>query len=149
MRALHDLVQSGKVRYIGASSMWTWEFATYQFVAERNGWTKFVAMQNKFSALVGHPFGSRVRGLLLNLNATCPVPRGRSWSQSRLKRVRLNLTRSETARDDSILQRDWHRLSPLVLPQRKLCFRSSLASSESFTVRTSGTTSLSTRSKHS
>lgn len=45
MKALHDLVQSGKVRYIGASSMWTYQFAQLQFVAEKNGWTKFVSMQ--------------------------------------------------------------------------------------------------------
>ncbi|TDZ99559.1 Aldo-keto reductase AMT2 [Colletotrichum sidae] len=46
MRALHDLVQVGKIRYIGASSMWATQFAQMQFVAERNGWTKFVSMQN-------------------------------------------------------------------------------------------------------
>jgi aryl-alcohol dehydrogenase-like predicted oxidoreductase len=34
MKALHDLVQSGKIRYIGASSMWTWQFAHYNHVAE-------------------------------------------------------------------------------------------------------------------
>ncbi|KAI1372620.1 Aldo/keto reductase [Hypoxylon crocopeplum] len=46
MKALHDLVQAGKVRYIGASSMWATQFARMQAVAERNGWTKFVSMQN-------------------------------------------------------------------------------------------------------
>lgn len=46
MEALHDLVKSGKVRYIGASSMWTYQFAKMQFVAEQRGWTKFVSMQN-------------------------------------------------------------------------------------------------------
>jgi aryl-alcohol dehydrogenase-like predicted oxidoreductase len=45
MRALHDLVAAGKIRYLGASSMWTYQFAMMQFCAERNGWTKFVAMQ--------------------------------------------------------------------------------------------------------
>jgi len=49
MKALHDLVQSGKVHYIGASSMWTYQFAKMQFVAEKNGWTKFVSMQNHYS----------------------------------------------------------------------------------------------------
>jgi aryl-alcohol dehydrogenase-like predicted oxidoreductase len=49
MKALHDLVQVGKVRYIGASSMWATEFANLQFVAERNGWTKFVSMQNYYN----------------------------------------------------------------------------------------------------
>ena len=51
MKALHDLVQSGKVRYIGASSMFAYQFATMQFVAEKNGWTKFVSMQNHYSLL--------------------------------------------------------------------------------------------------
>ena len=51
MKALHDLVESGKVHYIGASSMWTYQFATMQFTAEKNGWTKFVSMQNAYSLL--------------------------------------------------------------------------------------------------
>ncbi|KAL2265956.1 hypothetical protein VTJ83DRAFT_5308 [Remersonia thermophila] len=51
MKALHDLVQSGKVRYIGASSMWATQFARMQFCAERNGWTKFVSMQNHYNLL--------------------------------------------------------------------------------------------------
>lgn len=46
MEALHDVVKSGKVRYIGASSMYAWQFAKAQHIAERNGWTKFVSMQN-------------------------------------------------------------------------------------------------------
>ncbi|KAK8161262.1 aldo-keto reductase [Phyllosticta citrichinensis] len=49
MEALHDLVKSGKVRYIGASSMWTYQFAQMQFCAEKRGWTKFVSMQNHYS----------------------------------------------------------------------------------------------------
>lgn len=46
MKALHDLVQSGKVRYIGASTMYTWQFQKAQYIAEKNGCTKFVSMQN-------------------------------------------------------------------------------------------------------
>ena len=49
MKALHDVVQSGKVRYIGASSMWATQFAQLQFIAEKNGWTKFVSMQNYYN----------------------------------------------------------------------------------------------------
>ncbi|KAL9097399.1 MAG: hypothetical protein Q9165_000294 [Trypethelium subeluteriae] len=49
MKALHDLVQAGKVHYIGASSMWTYQLARMQFVAEKNGWTKFVSMQNQYN----------------------------------------------------------------------------------------------------
>ncbi|KAF4215935.1 hypothetical protein CNMCM5878_007666 [Aspergillus fumigatiaffinis] len=51
MKALHDLVQSGKVRYIGASSMWATQFARMQFCAEANGWTKFISMQNQYNLL--------------------------------------------------------------------------------------------------
>ncbi len=49
MKALHDVVQSGKVRYIGASSMWTYQFAQLQFIAEKNRWTKFISMQNLYN----------------------------------------------------------------------------------------------------
>ncbi|KAH0584694.1 hypothetical protein H2248_010221 [Termitomyces sp. 'cryptogamus'] len=51
MKALHDLVQSGKVRYIGASSMRSWQFALMNEVADKHGWTKFVSMQSEFSLL--------------------------------------------------------------------------------------------------
>jgi aryl-alcohol dehydrogenase-like predicted oxidoreductase len=49
MEALHDTVKAGKVRYIGASSMFAWQFAKAQHVAEINGWTKFVSMQNHYN----------------------------------------------------------------------------------------------------
>jgi aryl-alcohol dehydrogenase (NADP+) len=49
MEALHDVAKAGKVRYLGASSMWTWQFATMQFAAERHGWTKFISMQNHYN----------------------------------------------------------------------------------------------------
>jgi 1-deoxyxylulose-5-phosphate synthase len=51
MAALHDVVRAGKARYLGASSMWAWQFATMQHVAERNGWTRFVSMQDQYSLL--------------------------------------------------------------------------------------------------
>ena len=51
MRALHDVVQSGKVRYIGASSMYTWEFARLQYIAKSNGWTEFISMQPFYNLL--------------------------------------------------------------------------------------------------
>jgi aryl-alcohol dehydrogenase (NADP+) len=49
MRALHEIVKSGKVRYIGASSMFAWQFAKAQFSAEMADWTRFVAMQNHYN----------------------------------------------------------------------------------------------------
>jgi len=49
MEALHDLVKSGKVRYLGASSMYAWQFSKAQYTAELHGWTKFVSMQNHYN----------------------------------------------------------------------------------------------------
>jgi len=49
MEALHDLVRAGKVRYLGASSMWAWQFAKMQHAAERHGWTRFISMQNHYN----------------------------------------------------------------------------------------------------
>jgi aryl-alcohol dehydrogenase-like predicted oxidoreductase len=46
MEALHDVVRAGKARYIGASSMFAWQFAQAQHIAESRGWTRFVSMQN-------------------------------------------------------------------------------------------------------
>jgi 1-deoxyxylulose-5-phosphate synthase len=51
MEALSDLVRSGKVRYIGASSMFAWQFAKAQHAAEVGGWTRFVSMQNHYNLL--------------------------------------------------------------------------------------------------
>lgn len=45
MEALHDIVKAGKARYIGASSMFAWQFAKAQFTAERHGWTRFISIQ--------------------------------------------------------------------------------------------------------
>ncbi len=49
MEALHDVVKAGKARYIGASSMWAWQFARAQQVAKENGWTRFATMQNHYN----------------------------------------------------------------------------------------------------
>jgi 1-deoxyxylulose-5-phosphate synthase len=51
MQALHDLVRSGRVRYIGASSMFAWQFAKAQRVAELHGLTKFISMQNHYNLI--------------------------------------------------------------------------------------------------
>lgn len=51
MRALNDLVTEGKVRYIGASSMYAWQFQKAQYTAEKNGWVKFVTMQGHYNLL--------------------------------------------------------------------------------------------------
>lgn len=51
MEALHDVVKAGKARYIGASVMHVWQFLKAQHVAEKNGWTRFVSMQNHYNLI--------------------------------------------------------------------------------------------------
>jgi 1-deoxyxylulose-5-phosphate synthase len=51
LEALHDMVKAGKVRYIGASSMYAWQFAKALYLAEKHGWTRFVSMQNHMNLL--------------------------------------------------------------------------------------------------
>jgi aryl-alcohol dehydrogenase-like predicted oxidoreductase len=51
MKALHDVVKAGKARYLGASSMWAWQFAKLQHAADLHGWTRFVSMQNQYGVI--------------------------------------------------------------------------------------------------
>ena len=51
MEALHDVVKAGKARYIGASSMFAWQFASMQHAADLGGWTRFVSMQDQYNLL--------------------------------------------------------------------------------------------------
>ncbi len=51
MEALHDVVKAGKVRYLGASSMWAWQFAKLQRAADLGGWTRLVSMQDQYNLL--------------------------------------------------------------------------------------------------
>jgi 1-deoxyxylulose-5-phosphate synthase len=51
LEALHDVVQAGKARYIGASSMHAWQFSKTLYISERNGWTRFATMQNHYNLL--------------------------------------------------------------------------------------------------
>jgi 1-deoxyxylulose-5-phosphate synthase len=51
LEALHDVVKAGKARYIGASSMYAWQFAKALYTADRHGWTRFVSMQNHYNLL--------------------------------------------------------------------------------------------------
>ena len=51
MEALHDVVKAGKARYIGASTMFAWEFERLQNIAEKHNWTKFVSMQNQYNLI--------------------------------------------------------------------------------------------------
>jgi len=51
LEALHDVIKSGKARYIGASSMYAWQFSKAQYTARQNGWTPFASMQNHYNLL--------------------------------------------------------------------------------------------------
>ena len=51
IEALHDVVKAGKARYIGASSMWAWQFSQALYTADRHGWTRFVSMQDHYNLL--------------------------------------------------------------------------------------------------
>jgi 1-deoxyxylulose-5-phosphate synthase len=51
MEALHDVVRAGKARYLGASSMWAWQFAKMQHAADLNGWSRFVSMQDQYNLM--------------------------------------------------------------------------------------------------
>jgi 1-deoxyxylulose-5-phosphate synthase len=51
MEALHDVVRAGKARYIGASSMFAWQFVKAQYAAEHHGWTRFASMQNHYNLI--------------------------------------------------------------------------------------------------
>jgi aryl-alcohol dehydrogenase-like predicted oxidoreductase len=51
MEALHDVVKAGKARYIGASSMWAWQFAKMQHAADLHGWTRFVSMRDQYNLM--------------------------------------------------------------------------------------------------
>jgi 1-deoxyxylulose-5-phosphate synthase len=80
MEALHDVVKAGKARYLGASSMWAWQFAKLQHVAELNGWTRFISMQDQYS-LMQREEEREMFGLLADQGVSsipwCPLAKGR------------------------------------------------------------------------
>ena len=80
MEALHDVVKSGKARYIGASTMWAWQFAKAQGVARANGWTPFISMQNQINLLYREEEREMVQLCLdqgVGLIPWSPIARGR------------------------------------------------------------------------
>ncbi len=107
MEALHDVVRAGKARYLGASSMWAWQFATAQHVAEANGWTPFVSMQDHYNLL----YREEEREMLplcadqgVGVIPWSPLARGRltrDWDEE--------TTRSETDQFGKSLYRDEDR----------------------------------------
>jgi len=104
MEALHDVVRAGKARYIGASSMWAWQFAKALHVAERHGWTPFVTMQNHYNLIYREEEREMLplcRDAGIGVLPWSPLARGkltRPWDAA--------TARSETDRFGSSLYRD-------------------------------------------
>ena len=116
MEALHEVVKSGKARYIGASSMYAWQFAKAQHVAEANGWTRFVSMQNHYNLIYREeeremlplcadqgvgviPWSPLARGLLARAGSTTPAGTARSDADTRIDGL------YDSENDQSILAR--------------------------------------------
>jgi len=91
MEALHDIVRSGKARYIGASTMHGWQFARMNHVARENGWTPFINMQCQFSLL----YRENERELIpycqdQGIAVTCFSPLARGWLTGARNQERAN-----------------------------------------------------------
>jgi aryl-alcohol dehydrogenase-like predicted oxidoreductase len=91
METLHDLVKAGKVRYLGASSMWAWQFAKMQYTADLHGWTRFISMQDQYSLLMREE-EREMFGLLADQGVGClpwsPLAKGwltRPWGERTLR----------------------------------------------------------------
>ena len=104
MEALHDVVKAGKARYLGASSMWAWQFAKMQHTAELHGWTRFVSMQDQYS-LLAREEEREMFGLLADTGVGSipwsPLAAGlvtRPWGQS-------GTTRSDTSSTEDMFGR--------------------------------------------
>ncbi|KAF2787184.1 Aldo/keto reductase [Melanomma pulvis-pyrius CBS 109.77] len=93
MKALNDVVESGKVRYIGASSMAAWEFQTLQNIAEKKGWHKFISMQNYYNLIYREEEREMIpycQDTGVGLIPWSPIARGaltRPWSDRSTKRA--------------------------------------------------------------
>jgi aryl-alcohol dehydrogenase-like predicted oxidoreductase len=93
LEALHDVVKAGKVRYIGASSMYAWQFAKALYLSRLNGWTRFVSMQNHYNLLYREE-EREMMGLCRSENTAVlpwsPLARGRltrPWQSQTTSRV--------------------------------------------------------------
>jgi len=97
LEALHDAVKCGKVRYIGASSMYAWQFAKALYLAQRHGWTRFVSMQNHYNLLYREEEREMIPLCLsegVGVIPWSPLARGRltrAWHSEHTKRYETDL----------------------------------------------------------
>lgn len=125
MEALHDVVKAGKARYIGASSMWTWQFAKAQFTADLHGWTRFVSMQNHYNLA----FREEEREMIpfcidqgVGVIPWSPIARG-FLAGNRVRNQQGNTTRSEEDRKSHWLydsDADWETLDRCIAVGKRL-----------------------------
>ncbi len=91
LEALHDVVKSGKVRYLGASSMYAWQFSKALHLARQHGWTAFVSMQNHYNLLYREEeremmplcIAERIAGTSMATSYTCQRSKGTARSSSK------------------------------------------------------------------
>jgi 1-deoxyxylulose-5-phosphate synthase len=107
MEALHDVVRAGKARYLGASSMWAWQFAKLQYAADLGGWTRFISMQNQYS-LVQREEEREMFGLLADQGVGSipwsPLAKGRlarPWDEQSTKRAEVDPLHSRYQGDEN------------------------------------------------
>jgi len=106
LEALHDIVKAGKVRYIGASSMYAWQFAKALYTADLNGWTRFVSMQNHINLLSREEEREMLplcREENIAVMPWSPLARGRltrDWGQSSERSENDDIARNLYADDD-------------------------------------------------
>jgi aryl-alcohol dehydrogenase-like predicted oxidoreductase len=106
MEALHDVIRAGKARYIGASSMWAWQFSKLQYTARLHGWTTFVSMQNQYS-LMQREDEREMFGLLADQGVGSvpwsPLAKGRlarPWGEQTARSENDNIARQILRNDD-------------------------------------------------
>lgn len=115
MQALDEVVRSGKARYIGASSMYAWQFAKAQYIAERHGWARFVSMQNHYNLLYREEEREMLplcRDMGVGVIPWSPLARGR-LTGSRSRSNEQHGTRRATS--DTYARRFYSDSSPEVL----------------------------------
>jgi aryl-alcohol dehydrogenase-like predicted oxidoreductase len=96
LEALHDVVKAGKARYIGASSMYAWQFAKALYLADLHGWTRFVTMQNHYNLLYREEEREMIglcRSEGIGVTPWSPLARGRlarAWQSESTKRYQTD-----------------------------------------------------------
>jgi aryl-alcohol dehydrogenase (NADP+) len=106
MQALNDVVRAGKVRYIGASSMFAWQFTKAQYVAALNGWTRFVSMQNHYNLIYREEEREMIPACIdqgVGLIPWSPIARGF------LGRTRASIKDTVRAQTDQYAQQMYYR----------------------------------------